>query len=241
MSLSQQLDLCGAWQLGWGDGIRGTPALAERDVIDPARYVTAHVPGEIHLDLERLGLIDDVRLGFNALKARWVEETRWVYRREFDAPQAALDAAGAWLVFEGLDYAARVVLNGAEVGQHKSAMRPCRINVTSKLRPGRNVLAVHVESGIHEASADDKPLGKWQYSLDHRLTKRHWLRKVACQFGWDWSTRLLNVGMFKPARLEWTNVANVQQVSIATELSPDLRRGTVRARGVRRGAARGEG
>ena len=86
MMTNGSLDWNGTWQLGFGDGIRGTPALAERNVIDPQRYLSAQVPGEIHLDLERLGLIDDVRVGLNAMKARWVEETRWVYRREFDAP-----------------------------------------------------------------------------------------------------------------------------------------------------------
>ena len=30
------------------------------------------------------------------------------------------------------------------------------------------------------------------------------IRKQQCQFGWDWSTRLVNVGIHKPVHLEWT-------------------------------------
>ena len=73
--MTQSLDLNGTWQLGWSDGTRGNAALAERDQIDPVRFFEAQVPGEVHLDLERLGLIDDVRVGLTAQRARWVEET----------------------------------------------------------------------------------------------------------------------------------------------------------------------
>jgi beta-mannosidase len=110
MAMFSTLDLNGTWQLGWADGVRGNTALAERDAIDPARFMPAEVPGEVHLDLERAGLIEDVRLGNNALRARWVEEYRWIYRKEFDAPAEALEATGAWMNFEGLDLAARMVL-----------------------------------------------------------------------------------------------------------------------------------
>src|SRR5262249_727324 len=50
------------------------------------------------------------------------------------------------------------------------------------------------------------------------------------QFCWDWSTRLINVGIFRPVRLEWTTTARVDQLAIRSELSPDLKRGTVHAR-----------
>ena len=130
--MTNTLDLCGEWQLGWADGVRGMASLAERDTVDGARFFPARVPGEVHLDLERAGIIEDVRLGLNALKARWVEETRWIYRKEFDVAAEALAAPAAWLIFEGLDLTARIVLNGLEIGQHNNSFHPCRLNVTGK-------------------------------------------------------------------------------------------------------------
>src|SRR5512132_2530122 len=105
------LDLNGSWQLRWADGQRGRLEYANRDTTDPAREIEAIVPGEVHLDLWRAGLIADPYVGTNCLAARWVEEMLWAYRREFDAPGEALALAGgarAWIVFEGLDLFAAV-------------------------------------------------------------------------------------------------------------------------------------
>jgi len=113
----QSLDLNGAWQIRWSDGVRGRVEYANRDVTDESRYIDATVPGEVHLDLLRAGLISDPYRGAGALAARWVEECLWAYRKEFDAPAETLDGrVRSWLVFEGLDLVATVFLNGVEIG-----------------------------------------------------------------------------------------------------------------------------
>src|SRR4051812_272108 len=104
-----RIDLSGIWQAHHSDYLRGKPSFAERDVIDPLRFIAVTVPGEIHLDLMKLGIIEDVYRESNCLKARWVEEQIWSYRRTFDAPAGARDTASrAWLQFDGLDYAAQI-------------------------------------------------------------------------------------------------------------------------------------
>ena len=131
-------------------------------------------------------------------------------------------------MFEGPDRAARIVLNGREAGRHNDAFFPCRVSVSGALRQGRNVLVVHLESGLLGAAG--KPIQGYLYFGSPRV-KRVWLRKVQCQFEWDWAARLLNVGIFQPARLEWT-AATVRagQLVPLPELSADLARGTVRVR-----------
>ena len=189
----QSLDLNGAWQIRWSDGVRGRVEYANRDVTDESRYIDATVPGEVHLDLLRAGLISDPYRGAGALAARWVEECLWAYRKEFDAPAEALDGrVRSWLVFEGLDLVATVFLNGVEIGRHNNSFLPCRIEVTGKLREGMNVLSVHLDAGLWYAA--DKPSEGYLMTPDQRLHKRHWLRKPQCQFGWDWSTRLSTLG-----------------------------------------------
>ena len=221
------IDLNGTWQLAWSDDFRGHAGHMERDCVDGCFSIDAQVPGEVHLDLERAGLIGDVRVGLNALQARWVEETRWTYRREFTAPPEAV-RANAWLVFEGLDLAARIVLNGREVGRHSDAFFPCRVNVSGALREGRNVLVVHLESGLFSVAGKSV---QGYLGFGTTLVKRIWLRKVQCQFEWDWAARLINVGIFQPVRLEWTAAAvRAGQLVPLPELSADLARGTVRVR-----------
>jgi beta-mannosidase len=222
------LDLNGTWKVRWTDGVRGRPEYANQEEVDPDRYIDAQVPGDVHLDVWKAGWIPDPYQGTNCLAARWVEECIWSYRRHFDVPAEALKGR-AWLVLDGLDLAATIVLNGSEIGKHANYFHPCRIEVTGKLQEGRNRLAVHVEAGLFEAS--DRRAEGYVTTLDQRLHKRHWLRKPQFQFGWDWSTRFINVGIHRGVRLEWTSdPVRIDQFVPLAELSPDLKKGTVRAR-----------
>lgn len=224
----QSIDLNGTWRLRWADGVRGKLEHAEKDAIDEQLGFDAQVPGEVHLDLMKAGIIEDVYHHANVLKARWVEEFLWSYRRHFEAPAAATKGR-AWLVFEGLDYAATILLNGVEVGRHKNFHTPCRVDVTGKLREGRNLLTVHLDAGLYDAC--DKPAEGWMLNYDQKLNKRHWMRKPQFQFGWDWSQRLINVGIHKPVRLEWTDEpVRIDQLVPLAELSADLQKGAVRTR-----------
>jgi beta-mannosidase len=227
--MMQSLNLNGTWKLRWADGQRGRLEYAAREQTDPERYIDARVPGEVHLDAWRAGWIADPYVGTNCLAARWVEEHQWAYRREFDVPAEALRGR-SWLVFERLDLAATVILNGKEVGRQKNVFHPCRIEVTGSLKAGRNILAVNIESGLYHAGT--KPLEEGMARFpDHPLHKSFWLRKPQCQFGWDWSTRFVNVGITGPVRLEWTaDQVRLDQFVPLVELSPDLKTGKVRAR-----------
>jgi beta-mannosidase len=221
------LDLNGIWKLRSSDGMRGRVEYALRERFDPLEWIDAQVRGEVHLDLWRAGLIADPYVAANVLAARWVEEFLWSYRRTFTLNE--IPAGRAWIVFEGLDLYAEIFLNGKLVGKHHNAFRPCRVEVTGELRAGENVLVVHLDSGLWAAA--DKPAKGYEHGPDQILHKRHWLRKPQCQFGWDWSQRLINVGIFKPVRLEWTDQpARIDQFTALATLSEDLQHGTIVAR-----------
>jgi len=224
----QSLSLNGLWKLRWFDGRGGMPQLAEADFYEPTGYIDATVPGEIHLDAIKAGLIAEPTVGTNVLAARWVEECLWTYRKEFAAPAAALKAR-AWLMFEGLDYGARIVLNGAEVAAHANSFYPCRVEVTGKLKAGRNRLVVYLESGLH--SVADKSTEGYYQATGGRLAKRNWLRKVQSSFMWDWAPRLINVGIHGSVRLEWTAVSvRADQFVPLVTVSDDLKTGLVTGR-----------
>ncbi|MCL1888500.1 MAG: hypothetical protein FWF96_06480 [Kiritimatiellaeota bacterium] len=229
--LFESLPLDGRWLLRWNDFQRGQESHVFRDpAAIPGRWLDADVPGEIHLDLVRHGLIEEPNTGLNVLSCRWVEETQWNYRRDFDAPAAALAPGGrAWLVFERLDLAAKVVLNGQQIARHQNSFLPLRVDVTGKLREGANQLVVVVESGLF--ATRDKPSAGYSGSDDQQLAKRVWQRKPQCQFGWDWSPRLLNVGVTGSVRLEWTGApARFDRLVPLATVSDDLAKGCVRVR-----------
>lgn len=222
-----KLDLNGAWKLRGFDGQHGAPEAFIGAAADERTFIDAQVPGEVHLDLERAGWIQDCNVGFNAQNARWVEEQVWMYRTKFDAPAEAA-AKRAWLVFEALDLNAIIFLNGEQVGAHNNLFVPCRLDVTGKLKEGENTLAVRIESGLYYSA--EKPGAVYTPGLSDQLTKRAWLRKPQCQFSWDWSPRLVNVGIPKDVRLEWTDSARIDAVAVYPELADDHKSATVNAR-----------
>jgi beta-mannosidase len=50
------------------------------------------------------------------------------------------------LHFDGVDYFADVYLNGKHLGHHSGYFDPFAFDVTGTVRPGKNILAVRVES-----------------------------------------------------------------------------------------------
>jgi beta-mannosidase len=226
--MNKRIDLNGTWSLRWTDGQRGDRlprALGAHADVLPA--IPAQVPGEVHLDLVLAGLLAEPTVGLNCLAARWVEETMWYYRRTFTAPALAV-GEHAHLVFDCLDLAATIYLNGREVGTHANAFYPCRIDVTEALRVGENTLVVAIEAGLFAAA--DRPGRGYGMHPDSELTKRNWLRKPQSSFGWDWSTRLLNVGIYSDVYLEICSGARFDRLVALADLSPDLKQGTVTAR-----------
>lgn len=161
--------------------------------------MAANVPEPAHATMMRLGLLEDINKGLNALKARWVEEQWWIYRREFEAAAEMLGSS-LRLVFDLLEFNAKVYVNGALVGEHQNAHRPARFDVSSFVHAGVNTIVVILESGIRLAS--DKPSLGYLPDASHP-TKRHWLRKPHYQAGWDWNPRLMNIGILGDVRLEW--------------------------------------
>ena len=222
------VDLNGTWHVRWADGQRGGPVSRLLGAgADLSRSLEAQVPGEVHLDLMRAGLLAEPSEGLNCLAARWVEESLWLYRRTFEVP-ALSPGEHAYLVFEGLDLAAAIYLNGQEIGHHANAFYPCQIEISGQLRDGENVLVVVLDSGLFYAG--DRPASGYGMSPDSALHKRNWLRKTQSSFGWDWSTRLINVGIHGNVYLEVCSDVHVESAVVLAGLSADLQHGNVTGR-----------
>jgi len=226
--MSGVLSLNGAWGLTWAEG---TPLMPSWHYTGPhlrgRSLLPATVPASIHTVLQEAGLLDDVNIGLNSLKARWVEEAFWIYRRTFTASQEAATQS-AWLCFDCLELDATVYLNGEEIGKHANSLRPARFNVTGKLREGENLLVVLISTGFHtHADKLSREYGSDDISL---LTKRMFRRTPQYQHGWDWNARLTNVGILGDVRLEWHAAPRLDQVTVFAVPSADLTTATLHVR-----------
>ena len=108
------------------------------------------------------------------------------------------------LVFEGLDAAATVYLNGVQVLASDNMFRIWRIPAKAHLHAGSNLLRVVFPSPIKAAAAvaADDP---WQPKTG--TAAKTYIRKAAYEYGWDWGPRFVTSGIWRPVRLEaWIGV-----------------------------------
>ena len=150
IAVNDQLDLDGVWSLAISDqaiDLGADPEAAIRAAGSDLRR--AEVPGNLELDLARSGVIDDPFTGSNIVALRRFEDSYVYYLRWFDAPEHW--SGTPVLIFEGLDYDARIVLNGVTVGRTANMLIEHRIPVEGVLRSGGpNLLVV-------ELGAPDRP------------------------------------------------------------------------------------
>ncbi|MFF9048879.1 glycoside hydrolase family 2 protein [Streptomyces parvulus] len=166
----------------------------------------AQVPGCVHTDLLTAGLIPDPFLGVNESDVAWVGRRSWTYVRELPAA----DTAGGQyertdLVFDGLDTAATITLDGRELGRTRNMHRRYRFDVTGcHGRLEAAFASAYDETASVRALTGERPNvypEPFQY-----------IRKMACSFGWDWGPTLVTAGIWRPVRLERWSTARLADV-----------------------------
>jgi beta-mannosidase len=171
-----------------------------RDVTRPSPWRDAVVPGCVHRDLRRHGLIPDPFHGTNELGLQWIEEHDWEYTTVFSVSSGLLAEEKVELVCDGLDTVATVSLNGRIVARTENMFLGQRWDVRKFLRPGANRLTVSFGSAMryirthrtaHTSRECNDPVGRCQV-----------IRKQPCQFGWDWGPRFVSAGIWRDIRLE---------------------------------------
>jgi beta-mannosidase len=180
------------------------------------RWVPAQVPGDVHLDYERAGLIADPFFGTNHDLCRWMEDWDWWYRSEVTPPVPG-PGQRLHLLFEGLDVFATVYLNGREIGRHQNMFTPLRVDVTEQVRPGSNRLEVCLGSPVMPPGRLPSPEVRG-YGSPLRLQ----VRKAQSCYGWNITPRLVTIGIWKPVAWLLVDEAEIADVSVSTvALLPD--------------------
>ncbi|HOP05003.1 MAG TPA: hypothetical protein PLE67_11050 [Tenuifilaceae bacterium] len=160
-------------------------------------WLAAKVPGSLHSDLFRNNIIPDPFLGCNHSELDWIEESEWEYSLNFPFEENFGKFCKVYLVFEGIDTHAEIILNGEIIGKTNNMFRTWKIDVTNKLLSENNILSIQffpAKSYVEEQKQKydfELPGGEWAH-----------VRKAAFQFGWDFAPRLLTCGIWKPVYLQ---------------------------------------
>lgn len=202
----QRLELAQGWQLTAAAG----PI--------PSHYgvgtVPAEVPGCVHTDLLRAGIIPDPYLDNNEAALAWIGLVDWNYALELDWQSDGHERHD--LVFEGVDTVATISLNGTVLANVENQHRSYRLAVDGLLRDGANRLAVAFKAPVPFANQRSMELGSRPrpYPLPYEA-----IRKSACNFGWDWGIATFTSGLWKPVRLESWSLARLSGADVVARPS----------------------
>ncbi|MBB6348428.1 glycoside hydrolase family 2 protein [Nonomuraea muscovyensis] len=185
-----------SWTVRAVDGGAAHPPSAVRAAVPAA------VPGCVHTDLLAAGLIPDPYLDDNETRLTWIGRTAWRYETVFDWSPTGHERTD--LVCEGLDTVALIELNGQRIGETANMHRSYRFDVAGALREGENRLSVTFDSPYAYAERVRAELGDRPGAYAEPYP---FIRKMACNFGWDWGPTLVTSGIWRPIGLHaWSGV-----------------------------------
>ncbi len=193
----ETIDLGGRWEVSDDAGKHRIPAT---------------VPGCIHTDLLAADRIEDPYFRDNELRLQWIGEQAWTYRREVVIAEEFLKHETVLLCCEGLDTLAEVRLNGTVLGRTDNMFRTWEFKLNGIAKAGANHLEIRFDPvGPHMAKLEKaRPLPTWN------TPGASYVRKMPCNFGWDWGPTLVTAGIWRKISLigfdaaRWDNVRILQ-------------------------------
>lgn len=142
--MSERYMLDGQWELS---RLTEIPEAGNAPELSDLEWIPAQVPGEVHLDLMRAGIIDNIYASKSAAqKGLWVCDADWVYRYTFDIPESMRLASHVFLHFDSIDTFSDVFINGVRVGSTQNAfIRETFSLAQAPLKAKGNTLTVHIK------------------------------------------------------------------------------------------------
>lgn len=173
----------------------------KQDLMGVTDWMDATVPGGVHMDLYRNGMIEHPMVGLNAWKCEWVESRWWQYKTSFPV-NPEFRGKQLRLIFKGIDYKAHFYFNQTLLGSHEGMYTPAIFDITHLVRfDGENDLVVLLESPPDE-------MGQIGF------TSRTHTQKARFNYKWDFSTRMVNIGIWDDVILDITGDTYIEETYI---------------------------
>lgn len=176
--------------------------------------IDAPVPGSVQKALLDAQIIPDWNFGLNARAAEWVENRDWIYQTSLP-DEWAQHGQRVWLRCAGLDYTGDILLNGATVLPFKGTFVPYEVDLKPYLKPSGNVLKIWFRT-------PPRWLGEYGYTSQ----MKEW--KVRFNYYWDWTSRLVQAGIWDKITLESVDGGELLDLRSVATVDPDSKLGKLR-------------
>lgn len=187
--------------------LNGEWKLHGKDQNGNALDITVTVPGCVHTDLMKAGLLEDVEYRDNNQKALWIENNDFTYERTFDVSEIE---DNAYLIFEGLDTYCDIYLNDRKLGSADNMHIRHEFCVDGIVKTGENHIEVRFFSPVRMVA--DKPELKGAFT-----TERLHTRRMQCTYYWDWVDRFLTMGIYRDVELKFKKPNEIKNFYLYTK------------------------
>lgn len=191
----------------FADNVFNEKALKEYG-IEP---ISASVPGNFELDMQKAGLIDDPFYADNPLKIQRLENRHLWYAVDFEYTGNFPERA--YLKFDGIDTFSDIYLNGGIIGSTDNMFIAYEF-AAKEIKNGVNELLVHIKPTVIEAR-------RFNFDMDV-LTHQKYnaaalsARKVAHSFGWDIMPRFVSGGIWRSCFLIEKKADYIEDIFLST-------------------------
>ncbi len=166
-------------------------------------WMKATVPGGVHYDLLNANYIEDPYYEMNSLKCEWVENKWWRYKANLFINEE-YKGKNLELVFKGIDYKAHFFINGKEVGEHFGMYTPYSINL--------NNLVEFNKDNLIEVLFENIPFEYDQMGYTSKASTQ----KSRFNYKWDFSTRMVNIGIWDDVYLNIIDKVSINDYYVKT-------------------------
>jgi beta-galactosidase/beta-glucuronidase len=204
------------WRLIGAPDVAGKGSDFSRPGYDAVKWYAATVPGTVLTTLVDRGVYPDPYYGLNNMAIpESLSRQDWWYRASFAVPK---EAAGRklTLVFNGINYASEIWLNGTRIGDTHGAFTRGQFHIVPT--EGENVIAVRVSPPPHPGTPHEQSI-KAGVGLNGGQLAIDGPTFVATE-GWDWipGIRDRNTGIWQPVELQAHGDVRILDPQVITDL-----------------------
>lgn len=175
------------------------------------------VPGSVQQALHDVDVIPDWNVGLESRAAEWVENRHWIFTTRIPAVWTA-NGLCVRLRALGLDYSGWILVNGHEAGTFKGTFVPHVFDLAPFLLDRDNTLQIVFDSPP-----------RWLGQIGYTSQMREW--KERYNYFWDWTARLVQIGIWDDLILEVSDGREITAVDVRTTADALRYVGSVRVSG----------
>ncbi|HZB89222.1 MAG TPA: glycoside hydrolase family 2, partial [Terracidiphilus sp.] len=219
--LPAPLVLAHGWQLQDAAKVAQSGAEVSSAAFNPAGWYPATVPGTALTTLVNNHVYPEPLYGENnrpEIVPDSLARTYWWYRTAVDVPEA-YKGRHIWLNFDGINYAAQVWVNGAQVGYMRGAFIRGNFDITAQVKPGKPaIVAVILAPQPHPGVPHEHTLraGMGLNGGESAIDGPTFLSTI----GWDWipAIRDRDTGIWQKVTLSSSDSVLVRDPLVTTDL-----------------------